>query len=183
MSWYRRYYIPGGTYLFTVVTCLRRPILVEPMARQCLRNAFETIRAKWPFEIVAIVLLPDHLHTIWTLPPGDDRYPLRWRRVKEEFTRSYLAQGGTERGRTASRVRHRERGVWQRRYWEHACEDEQDLSRCADYLHWNPKKHGLVEAVKDWPWSSFHRFVKRGEYGADWGASDPTPGYNAPEWE
>jgi len=158
-------------------------MLVDPLARKCLRQAFTAIRAKWPFQIVAIVLLPDHLHTVWTLPTGDDRYSLRWRRIKEEFTRTYLAAGGRELGQSASRVRQGQRGVWHKRFWEHTCRHEEDLKRCADYVHWNPKKHHLVVNVKDWPWSSFHRFVKLGEYPPDWGRDDPTPGYDTPEWE
>ena len=97
MPWYRRNYVPGGTYFFTVVTYKRRPMLVDPLARRCLREALQTIRENWPFEIVGISLLPDHLHTVWTLPPDDDRYSLRWRRIKEEFTRAYLSAGGTRR--------------------------------------------------------------------------------------
>jgi len=107
------------------------------------------IQRKWPFEIVAIVLLPDHLHTVWTLPSDDDNYPLRWRRTKEEFTRNYLARGGRELPQSASRVQHGQRGVWHKRYWEHTCDDEADLKGCVDYVHWNPKKHGLVAHVKD----------------------------------
>jgi putative transposase len=168
MSWYRRSYVPGGTSFFTVATYRRREMLVDPLARRCLRDSFETIKRKWPFEIVAIVLLPDHLHAVWTLPTDDDKYSLRWRRIKEEFTREFLAAGGAEAPQTASRIRHAYRGVWQKRFWEHTCRDEDDLKRCVDYVHWNAKKHGLAESVVDWPWSSFHRFVKLGEYPSDW---------------
>ena len=183
MPRYRRNRVAGGTYFFTVVTYRRQRILVDSLARDCLRGALRKIQRKWPFDIAAIVLLPDHLHTVWTLPSDDDNYPLRWRRIKEEFTRSYLARGGRELQQSASRVRHGQRGIWQKRYWEHTCDDEADLKRCVDYLHWNPKKHGLVARVKDWPWSSFHRFVGLEEYPPDWGSVDPTPGYDAPEWE
>jgi putative transposase len=183
MSWYRRNYVAGGTYFFTVNTYRRRRMLVKPLARRCLREALTVIQGNWPFEIVAIVLLPDHLHSVWTLPPGDDKYSLRWRRIKEEFTRKFLAGGGKELPQSASRLRQGYRGVWQKRFWEHTCADEDDLKRCVDYTHWNPKKHGLAANVRDWPWSSFHRFVKMGEYPADWGRDDPTPGYNDPEWE
>jgi len=182
MSWYRRYYVPGGTYFFTAVTYCRRPMLVDPLARGCLRKAIQEIRNRWDFQIVAIVLLPDHLHTVWTLPEGDDRYSRRWRRIKEEFTRRYLAVGGKELRQSASRVRQQQRGIWQKRFWEHTVDDEEDLKRCVDYVHWNAKKHGLVESVRDWPWSSFSRFVESGEYTWDWGQEDPTPGYDDPEW-
>jgi putative transposase len=183
MSWYRRNYVPGGTYFFTLVTYRRSKTLTSELGRKCFREAIAAIQGKWPFEIVAIVLLPDHLHTVWTLPSEDDRYSLRWRRIKEEFTRAFLSGGGRELPQSASRVRQGYRGVWQKRFWEHTCDDEDDLKRCVDYVHWNPKKHGLVNNVVDWPWSSFHRFVKLGEYTADWGREDPTPGYDAPEWE
>lgn len=183
MPWYRRHYVPGGTYFFTVVTYRRRAMLTEALARKCLRAAVAKIRQRWPFEIVAIVFLPDHLHTVWTLPPRDDDYSRRLRRIKEEFTRDYLAAGGEELPQSASRLRHAQRGVWHKRFWEHTCRDEDDVKRCVDYVHWNPKKHGLVANVVDWPWSSFHRFVKQGEYTRDWGAEDPTPGFDTPEWE
>jgi putative transposase len=126
--------------------------------------------------------MPDHFHTVWTLPRGDSAYPTRLRRIKEEFTQSYLAQGGSEAPISASRDEKGERGIWQRRYWEHTVLDEDDLKRCVDYVHWNPKKHGYVTNVRDWPWSSFHRYVVLGEYTQDWGAQDPAPGYVDPEW-
>jgi putative transposase len=182
MSDYRRCYVAGGTFFFTLVTETRRPMLDTDLARRCLREAIEKVRIKWPFEVVAIALLPDHLHTVWTLPPDDDRYPIRWKQIKEEFTRRYLGAGGKEIPPNASRLRHNERGIWQRRYWEHAVEDEEQLKRCVDYVHWNPKKHGHVTNIRDWPWLSFHRFVAMGEYTVDWGAQDPTPGYDDPEW-
>jgi putative transposase len=181
MPAYRRYYVPGATYFFTVVTHERRPILIDPMARRCLRNAFTVVRERWPFTVVAIVLLPNHLHAVWSLPVGDSDYSLRWRRIKNEFTSSYLASGGVETSQTKSRVRRGERGVWQRRFWEHMCRDEADLARCVDYIHWNPKKHGLVRSINQWPWSTFHRYVREGEYGADWGGSDPAPEFVMPD--
>jgi len=179
---YRRWYVPGGTYFFTLVAHHRRPILCTGLARRCLREAIAKVRNDWPFHLVAIVLLPDHLHTVWTLPPEDARYPIRWKRIKEEFTRRYLKGGGSEVALSASRLRHSERGIWQRRYWERTVRDEADLKRCVDYVHWNPKKHGHVQSVRDWRWSSFHRFVSLGEYTPDWGTEDPTPGYDDPEW-
>jgi putative transposase len=179
---YRRWHVAGGTYFFTVVTYERRRFLTNDTPRECLREAIERIRKQEPFEIVALVLLPDHLHAVWTLPQGDHRYSARWRRIKEMFTRRYLESGGTELPPTASRIRQGERGVWQRRFWEHSIRDEDDLKHCVDYAHYNPKKHGYVTSVRDWPWSSFHRFVSEGEYEATWGAVDPAPGYDDPEW-
>jgi len=183
MSWYRRNYVPGGTYFFTLVVEHRRSLFSHEENRKLLAQALRSIRKKRPFTIVAQVLLPDHLHAVWTLPHGDDAYSLRWRQIKEDFTRHYLAAGGREVPRSVSRIRHRERAVWQRRFWEHTCEDEDDLKRCVDYVHWNPKKHGLVMRVADYPWSTFHQFVKRGEYDLEWGGDDPCPGFNTPEWD
>jgi putative transposase len=182
MSDFRRWYVPGGTFFFTLVTLNRRPVLCTDLARHCLHAAIDSVKADWPWELIAIVLLPDHLHTVWTLPPDDARYPIRWKRIKEEFTRRFIMAGGTEVTPTHSRLRHSERGIWQRRYWEHTVRDEEDLKRCVDYVHWNPKKHGYVASVRDWPWSSFHRFVQNGEYELHWGAEEPTPGYVDPEW-
>jgi putative transposase len=174
--------VPGGTYFFTLVTCARRPILCEDVARRCLHEAIAQIQRQWRFDICAVVLLPDHLHAIWTLPPGDARYSIRWKRIKEEFTRRYLAAGGSEVRPSRSRILHGERGIWQRRFWEHTVRDEEDLKRCVDYAHWNPKKHGYVSNVREWLWSSFDRYVRLGEYTPDWGAEDPVPGYDDPEW-
>ncbi|HEY1376002.1 MAG TPA: transposase [Gemmataceae bacterium] len=180
---YRRNYVPGGTYFFTVVAFGRRPILTTPAARRCLREAFATVQHRWPFSVVAIALLPDHLHTIWTLPEGQADYSVRWQRIKDLFTQGFLDAGGASEPVSASRRRRRERQVWQRRFWEHTVRDEDDLKRCADYVHWNPVKHGLVGRVRDYPWSSFHRFVRAGEYEPNWGSVDPCPGFDAPEWE
>jgi putative transposase len=179
---YRRCHVPGGAYFFTCVTHVRGQILTTDLGRECLREAIEKVQNDHPFEIVAIVLLPDHWHTVWSLPRGDARYPLRWMRIKEEFTKRWLARGGAERPQSASRERHRQRGVWHKRYWEHTVRDENDLKRCVDFVHWNPRKHRLVARVRDWPWSSVHRFVQSGEYDIDWSDTDPTPGWNHPEW-
>ena len=180
---YRRNYLPGGTYFFTVVTYRRRPILTSDLARDCLHRAIDVIRAKLPFEIVAIVLLPDHWHTVWSLPRGDARYSQRIRQIKEDFTRRYLKHGGRELPQSRSRIEHGQRGIWHKRFWEHTVKDEDDLKRCVDYVHWNPKKHTLVSRVSDWPWSSFHRFLVAGEYETTWGGEDPAPGFDTPEWQ
>lgn len=179
MSRYRRNFVPGGTYFFTVVTNRRRPFLTSPTARHSLRAALRHVRSHHPFTIDAIVLLPDHLHTVWTLPPQDVAYPLRWKQIKERFTSAYLANGGEEASVSASRHAKGERGVWQRRYYEHTVRDDADLKHCVDYVHVNPLKHGLVTRVIDWPWSSFHRYVTLGEYTPDWGV-DPT--FYGDEW-
>ena len=159
----------GSTYFFTVVTHCRRPILTTDLGRSALRRAIREVRRDRPFEVMAVVLLPDHLHTIWTLPRGDADYSTRWRRIKSLFTKEWHAGGGTSIGLTRNRSIRGERGVWQRRFYEHTCRDETDLKRCLDYLHVNPLRHGLVNRVQDWPWSTFHRFVKLGEYPPNWG--------------
>ncbi len=182
MADYRRNFVPGGTYFFTVVAAGRRPILTTELGRACLHEAVDAVLTMFPFKLVATVLLPDHLHAVWTLPAGDDRYPLRWQRIKELFTRRYVSQGGQELPRSKSRRHKKERGVWQRRYWEHTVRDEDELKKCVDYVHWNPRKHRLVQRVRDWPWSTFHRFVAQGEYDVDWGGTDPCPGFDTPEW-
>jgi putative transposase len=182
MPSYRRNYVPGGTYFFTVVTHRRIPILTTLLGRDCFRAAIGAEQSVRPFEAFADVLLPDHLHAVWVLPQDDQDYSTRWRRIKERFTEGYLAGGGQEATRSASRARRSERGVWQRRFWEHTVRDEDDLKRCVDYIHWNPVKHGLVKQVKDYPWSSFHRFVESGDYDPDWGSVPPEDVPGA-EWE
>ena len=118
------------------------------------------------------MLLPDHLHCVWTLPQGDCDYSTRWRLIKNAFTRTWLRQGGTAAQQSRSRVEKGEAGVWQRRFYEHTCRDEDDFKHCLDYVHVNPLKHHLVQRVRDWPWSSFHRYVKLGEYTPEWGSAD-----------
>lgn len=167
MTNYRRAYVPGGSFFFTAVTYQRRKILTERIARICLRNAIQSVRRRIPFRINAIVLLPDHLHTVWTLPRGDHGFSTRWRQIKSLFTRNFSLP--TDRSQNGSRARKREREIWQRRFFEHTCRDEKDFSRCIDYVHINPLKHGIVERVADWPWSSFHRYVRLGTYQSDWG--------------
>jgi putative transposase len=115
--------------------------------------------------------LPDHLHAVWSLPEGDSDYSTRWQLIKRRFTRQYLKAGGAPAVASASRLAKRERSVWQRRFFEHTVRDEADLKRCVDYIHVNPLKHRLVDRVCDWPWSSFHRYVRLGEYPIDWGAA------------
>lgn len=172
MTNYRRNYVPGGTCFFTVVTHQRRPILTSEIARNCLRQAFQSVRRRRPFGVEAIALLPNHLHCVWTLPPDDADYSTRWRQIKTLFTRCWLQLGGNESTLSPSRKRKQEHGVWQRRFFEHTCRDEADMKRCVDYVHVNPLKHGLVSQVREWPWSTFHRYVSLGEYPCDWGSAD-----------
>ncbi len=173
MSDYRRWFVPGGTFFFTVVTYARRPILTTKAGRELLRAAILSVRERHPFTIVATVLLPDHWHLVMQLPLDDDRYSLRMKQIKEKFSRSWLAAGLPENAVTQSQLKRGERGVWQPRFWEHTVRDEDDFERCVDYIHWNPRKHGLVERVADWWWSSFHRFVRLGQYDIHWGGVAP----------
>jgi putative transposase len=169
MADYRRWRVAGGTYFFTLVTEGRARFLCDEPARRCLREAIRVVRRKRPFRIDAIVLLPDHLHAVWSLPEGESDYSTRWQLIKRRFTREYLKTGGVEAVRSASRLAKGERSVWQRRFFEHTVRDEADMKRCVDYVHVNPLKHGLVARVREWPWSSFHRYVRLGEYSIDWG--------------
>ncbi len=170
MSDYRRCYVPGGSYFFTVVTERRAAILANDCARDCLRDAIRHCQQHLPFRVDALVILPDHIHAIWTLPPDDCDYSKRWGVIKKHFTQHWLALGGAEQSVTASRLRYRRRGIWQRRFWEHALRDELDYQNHLDYLHFNPVKHGLVKNVQDWPYSSFQRWVEQGAYPERWGS-------------
>lgn len=164
MSNYRRVWVPGGTYFFTVNLLERdRCLLVEHIGT--LRAAFAQARALRPFAVVAAVVLPDHLHCIWRLPDGDADNATRWRHIKTAFSRSLPSH---ER-RTSRRRLKAERGIWQRRYWEHLIRDERDLRHHIDYVHFNPVKHGQVTRVVDWPHSTFHRYVRVGCLANDWG--------------
>ncbi|MDD5034036.1 MAG: transposase [Methylococcaceae bacterium] len=163
---YRRAKTPGATYFFTVVTFLRRKILCEPENVELLRAAFRTVKSRHPYTIDAFVLLPDHLHCIWTLPLDDEDYPMRWNGIKKHFT--HYCPDHYKTPSSPTRKRKREQSIWQRRYWEHQIRDDRDFEKHCDYIHWNPVKHGLVSRVVDWPYSSFHRFVRLGIYPPDW---------------
>lgn len=182
MSDFRRYFVPGGMYFFTVVTYGRRPILTTEAGRIHLRSAIETVRQTRPFELFAQVLLPEHWHLIMQLPAGDAAYSTRMRRIKEEFTKSWLAAGLPEARVTSAQRRNHERGIWQPRFWEHTIKDIEDLESHFDYIHWNPRKHQLVKRVRDWEWSSFHRFVQAGQYQIDWGGEVPRTIRGEREW-
>jgi putative transposase len=134
-----------------------------------LGTAFRQCLADWPFRVNAIVLLPDHLHTIWTLPLGDDRYSGRWSVIKKSFTSQFLAAGGIDWSVSDGKRQEGRRGVWQRRFWEHVIEDEDDFEKHFDYIHYNPVKHQLANCPSDWEPSSFHRWVKQGVYEEGWG--------------
>lgn len=189
---YRRARVPGGTFFFTVVSWRRRPILCHPAIRASLRDAITATREIHPFTIDAWVLLPDHLHCVWTLPEGDADFSMRWSKIKRFVTQrvegsvigAHSAPYGFDHVGCTSctipgshgtsddqvlRSRRREGRIWQRRFWEHQVRDQTDMLRCLDYLHWNPVKHGHVTAVVDWPYSSFHRYIRLGCYPTGWG--------------
>ena len=169
MSDFRRLFIPSGTYFFTLKSENNAPIFNEPQSIDWLNDAIDETQTEFPFEVHAEVILPDHLHMIWSLPTSDVDYPIRWNKLKSGFTQRYLAASKTEQPRPPSRIRVRRRGVWQRRYWEHTIKDETDFERHFDYIHWNPVKHGYATAPRDWPHSSFHRWVEKGVYDINWG--------------
>ncbi len=168
---YHRFY-EGGAYFFTVVTFNRLPILTSDTARRILHNAWLDVCKRMPFETVAISLLPEHLHCVWTLPEYDQNYSIRWKEIKRLFTKGYLEEIGPGEDRNASRQKRGEAAIWQRRFWEHTIRDQEDFNRQIEYIHYNPVKHGLVTRVVDWPWSSFHRFAKMGLYSPEWGPDE-----------
>jgi putative transposase len=162
---YRRIRLPGETYFFTLVTFQRQSIFHDEIAVDVLRSAFRDVMKRMPFHIDAIVVLPDHIHCLWTLPEGDADYSMRWRLIKRNFTRNCPVE--YQQAQSMARLRKGEKAVWQRRFWEHLIRDEADFSRHYDYIHFNPVRHGLVEKPQDWPYSSFHRAVKQGYYQLD----------------
>ncbi len=175
---YRRWYVAGGQYFFTLVTWERMPIFWDPVARRLLGDSFRKVRARHPFQIPAIVLLPDHMHCIWTMPLGDAQFSMRWNEIKRHFTRAWHRGGAgcREAARSESRLRRQERCVWQRRFWEHFIRDEDDFANILDYIHYNPVRHGYVERPGDWPASSFGRYVRAGLYQEGWGRDEPKMG-------
>jgi len=168
---YRRTLVPGGTFFFTVVSYNRLPIFTTESARRILHDAWMDVEKRFSFTTVAICLLPDHIHCIWTLPDGDGRTSIRWKEIKRLFTKRYLEEIGPGSDRNLSRMKRGEAAIWQRRFWEHVIINEVDLNHHLDYIHYNPVKHGLVKKPVDWPWSSFHRYVQKGYYPPDWGTA------------
>jgi len=164
---YRRSPVAGGTYFFTVTSYRRRSILTTDMLRHALRDAVRQTRLRYHFDIDAWVLLPDHLHCIWTLPPGDADFSLRWAMIKRLVTQACGDQFALA-DLSESRRKRNESAIWQRRFWEHQIRDDEDFARHVDYIHWNPVKHGLVAQVADWPYSTFHRYVAQAKLPADW---------------
>ena len=173
---YRRARVDGGTYFFTVVAFMRRPVLCADGNVAVMKNAFRHVMRTHPFTVDAMVLLPDHLHCMWTLPAGDRDFSTRWRLIKTRVTRGFA---GSKPARSAARAAKNEQTVWQRRFWEHLIRDERDYTNHVEYIHYNPVKHGHANAPGDWPHSTFHRFVQQGLYPKDWGRHEKintTPG-------
>lgn len=165
---YRRAWHPGGTYFFTSNLLERRDNNLLVRHIDALRAAVRRVRRAHPFDICGWVVLPDHLHCVIRLPPTDADFALRLRLIKTSFSKAIPR----EERRSAVRRRRGERGIWQRRYWEHLIKDETDYRAHMDYVHFNPVKHGLVTCVRDWPYSTFHRLVADGVYPIDWGGSE-----------
>ena len=174
---YRRAQIEGATYFFTVNLADRSSgLLVDRVAD--LREAVRVVRDAHPFQILAWVVLPEHMHALWRLPDGDSDYSLRWGLIKAGFSRAIPKH---ERLCDSRRAKG-ERGIWQRRFWEHLIRDDSDLQRHVDYTHYNPVKHGYVERAVDWPFSSFHRYLSAGWVTADWGCAGDLDGdYGEPK--
>ncbi|MBI2397068.1 MAG: transposase [Xanthomonadales bacterium] len=165
---YRRPKVPGATWFLTMALADRTSDLLVRRI-DLLRVAFQGMRRRHPFEVVAMVVLPDHLHAVWSLPQGDSDYSLRVGQMKGAFSHAVGEQGWCR----ASHGQRRERGIWQRRFWEHLIRDERDLRAHIDYVHRNPVKHGLVAQCADWPHSTFARQVARGDFGPDHGGEGP----------
>lgn len=167
---YRRARLKGGTFFFTVVTHSRRKLFASSRMIDSLRSVFKKVKADHPFDIDAIVILPEHIHCIWTLPAVDTDYSSRWRLIKSSFTRLVAREQLPSVGK--SPVVKRAQPVWQRRFWEHVIRNDADFIRHVEYIHYNPVKHGLVKAPSEWPYSSFHTYVNQKLYDIRWGATD-----------
>jgi putative transposase len=160
---YRRSNTPNATYFFTVNLAERHRDLLTANV-DALRAAIRKVKQRHPFQIKAIVIMPDHLHAIWQLPEGDADFALRWSLIKSNFSKSLAKVERINPSRTLKR----ERGIWQRRYWEHQIRDDVDLQSHVDYIHYNPVKHGYVSHAVDWPYSSIHAYIKSGLLPKDW---------------
>ncbi len=166
---YRRDYTKGASYFFTLVTFLRNPLFDQPEKVAHLRRAFSEEMARRLFYIDAIVIMPDHIHAIWTLPFNDADYSIRWRNIKRSFT---LAIPQDQRPKVfGSRQYKHEQAIWQRRFWEHRLRDEKDFNQHINYIHYNPVKHGKVSRPADWKYSSIHRYIRHKIISPDWGNS------------
>ncbi|MFO0794513.1 MAG: transposase [Candidatus Brocadiaceae bacterium] len=164
---YRRSKAQGATFFFTLVTFQRNKILCYEENVALIKESFQYIIRQHPFRIRAFILLPEHIHCIWTLPENDNNYSVRWSLIKGYFSRH--CNGKYKGVQTASMFSKSEQAVWQRRFWEHQIRNADDFIKHVEYIHYNPVKHKLVNSPRDWPYSSFHRYVKQGIYDGDWG--------------
>jgi putative transposase len=155
------------------VTNQRRLLFQSDAAIQLLGAVMRAVRREQPYRTLALVVLPDHLHCIWSLSPGDSDYSTRWKRIKRDFTLRWMEGGGADTDVSDGRHSRGERGIWQRRFWEHQVQDDEELERCCDYIHYNPVKHGHASKPGDWPRSTFKNFVRAGHYDPDWGRTLP----------
>uniref|UniRef100_A0A7V4GAD6 Transposase n=1 Tax=Desulfobacca acetoxidans TaxID=60893 RepID=A0A7V4GAD6_9BACT len=169
MADYVRSRKPGGAFFFTVVTFQRRRLFEDLRKCETLINIIVAVQQELPFTMDAWVILPDHIHSLWTLPPEDSDYSKRWGLIKAKFSKAVSRKESRSARLTGSRIRHRESTIWQRRFWEHQIRDEKDLQLHLNYIHFNPVKHGLVKSPAQWPYSSFQEYVQRGLYPANWG--------------
>jgi putative transposase len=168
MSHYKRWYRESGTYFFTVVTYRRQKLFNDDQARDILREAIGWVRQRHSFDIVGMVLLPEHLHTVWRLPRDDSDFSRRWNMIKRRFTIHWKAAGRFMPSVKSNQRRRRQQGIWQPRFWEHLICDRDDMAGHMDYLHYNPVKHGLAICPHSWPYSTFGRWVKEGAYPENW---------------
>jgi putative transposase len=176
---YRRNYVPGGTYFFTIVTHLRRKIFHRPEAISILRQSFTYVQKNHPFKVMGYVFLPDHIHMIWTLPEGDADYSTRWRLIKSKFSMDFPTDF-LDIPISQSKIARGERGIWQRRFWEHTIRDEDDLHNHLNYIHYNPVKHGYVDDPMLWKLSSYAKFFESGDSLEHW---DRETELNIPEYD
>ena len=172
MSNYRRANFKGGTYFFTVVTYRRQNFLCNENVRKALRDGIRNVQTTHPFIIDAWVLLHDHLHCNWTLPPNDANFGIRWAMIKRFVTKQCGPLLYRDEWMTESKWRRKESTIWQRRFWEHQIRDNRDYEIHMDYIHYNPVKHNLAARVTDWPYSTFHRYVRKGVYSGNWGGGN-----------
>ena len=173
MSNYRRAAAKGGSYFFTLVSYQRRNIFCDKAIRLALRQAIKTTQKKYPFNIDAWVLLPNHMHCIWTLPEEDNNFSQRWSLIKRKVSIECAQQYKQQQLLTESKVKHRESTIWQRRFWEHQIRNQQDFNNHLDYIHYNPVKHNYCNSPSQWQYSTIHRYIKVGYYAYNWGEQQP----------
>ena len=165
---YRRYFNPGAAIFFTVITHDRRLILCTEKGRDFLRQAIQNVKKDRPFESIAFALMPEHFHCLWKLPDEDGNFSVRMACIKKMFTRLWLENGEDQCDISKARKKHREKGVWQKRFWEHTIRNEDDFINHVNYIHYNPVKHNLAKCPHAWPYSTFHQWMKDGYYKKEW---------------